>query len=201
MFDRFTDNAKKALNLARQEAQRLNHEYLGTEHILLGLLHLDGCTAMRVLDGLGTNPRQVRVEVEKLIESGPTQVKPVQLPFTLRAKKVLELSMEDAGGLGDSFIGTEHLLLGVIKEQEGVGGRALRSLGVTLEGAREKLLELRAAPEKSPGQPLDPRALTGQLSREQIAGVLALARDLLRQIHEPGAAQNVEEAIRRMDSH
>ena len=115
MFDRFTDRAKKVMNLARQEAQRFNHEYLGTEHVLLGLVQEGSGVAANVLKNMGIDLNKIRMEVEKIVKTGPSMVTMGQLPFTPRAKKVLELSMEEAGTIGHNYIGTEHLLLGLIQ--------------------------------------------------------------------------------------
>jgi ATP-dependent Clp protease ATP-binding subunit ClpC len=145
MFDRFTDRAKKVMNLARQEAQGLNHEYLGTEHILLGLVQEGNGVAANVLRQMSIDLTKIRSEVEKLVKSGPSMVQMGQLPFTPRAKKVLELSMEEASNLGHNYIGTEHLLLGLIKENEGIAAKVLTNLGVKLEEVREEVLEFLGA--------------------------------------------------------
>ncbi len=145
MFDRFTDRAKKVMNLARQEAQRLNHEYLGTEHILLGLVQEGSGVAANVLKNMGIDLNKIRMEVEKIVKTGPSMVTMGQLPFTPRAKKVLELSMEEAGNLGHNYIGTEHLLLGLIKENEGIAAQVLLNLGVKLEDVREEVLDFLGA--------------------------------------------------------
>ncbi|MFT5688400.1 MAG: ATP-dependent Clp protease ATP-binding subunit ClpC [Planctomycetota bacterium] len=145
MFDRFTDRAKKVMNLARQEAQRFNHEYLGTEHILLGLVQEGSGVAANVLRNMQIDLAKIRTEVEKLVKTGPSMVTMGQLPFTPRAKKVLELSMEEAGNLGHNYIGTEHLLLGLIKENEGIAAKVLTNLGVKLEDVREEVLEFLGA--------------------------------------------------------
>jgi ATP-dependent Clp protease ATP-binding subunit ClpC len=145
MFDRFTDRAKKVMNLARQEAQRFNHEYLGTEHILLGLVQEGSGVAANVLRQMTIDLNKIRSEVEKLVKTGPSMVTMGQLPFTPRAKKVLELSMEEASNLGHNYIGTEHLLLGLIKENEGIAAKVLTNLGVKLEDVREEVLEFLGA--------------------------------------------------------
>jgi len=145
MFDRFTDRAKKVMNLARQEAQRFNHEYLGTEHILLGLVQEGSGVAANVLKNMGIDLNKIRSEVEKIVKTGPSMVTMGQLPFTPRAKKVLELSMEEAGNLGHNYIGTEHLLLGLIKENEGIAAQVLMNLGVKLEDVREEVLDFLGA--------------------------------------------------------
>lgn len=145
MFDRFTDRAKKVMNLARQEAQKFNHEYLGTEHILLGLVQEGSGVAANVLRQMNIDLSKIRSEVEKLVKTGPSMVTMGQLPFTPRAKKVLELSMEEATNLGHNYIGTEHLLLGLIKENEGIAAKVLTNLGVKLEDVREEVLEFLGA--------------------------------------------------------
>jgi ATP-dependent Clp protease ATP-binding subunit ClpC len=145
MFDRFTDRAKKVMNLARQEAQRFNHEYLGTEHVLLGLVQEGSGVAANVLKNMGIDLTKIRSEVEKIVKTGPSMVTMGQLPFTPRAKKVLELSMEEASNLGHNYIGTEHLLLGLIKENEGIAAQVLLNLGVKLEDVREEVLEFLGA--------------------------------------------------------
>src|SRR5499426_2064083 len=145
MFDRFTDRAKKVMNLARQEAQRFNHEYLGTEHILLGLVQEGSGVAANVLKNMAIDLNKIRSEVEKIVKTGPSMVTMGQLPFTPRAKKVLELSMEEASNLGHNYIGTEHLLLGLIKENEGIAAQVLMNLGVKLEDVREEVLEFLGA--------------------------------------------------------
>ncbi len=145
MFDRFTDRAKKVMNLARQEAQRFNHEYLGTEHVLLGLVQEGSGVAANVLKNMGIDLNKIRVEVEKIVKTGPSMVSMGQLPFTPRAKKVLELSMEEAGNLGHNYIGTEHLLLGLIKENEGIAAQVLMNLNIKLEDVREEVLDFLGA--------------------------------------------------------
>ncbi len=145
MFDRFTDRARKVMGLARQEAQRFNHQYIGTEHILLGLIQEGSGVAANVLRNLDVDPEKIRVEVEKIVQDGPTMVTMGQLPFTPRAKKVLELASEEASNLRHNYIGTEHLLLGLIRENEGVAAQVLMNLGLKLEDVREEVLELLGA--------------------------------------------------------
>src|ERR1700733_4630691 len=122
MYERFTDRARKVMQLANQEAQRFNHEYIGTEHILLGLVR-EGCgVAGNVLKNLDINLRQVRQEVEHIVQAGPDSQWSTKhtLPVTPRAKKVIEFAMEEGRGLNHNYVGTEHLLLGLLREQEGV---------------------------------------------------------------------------------
>jgi ATP-dependent Clp protease ATP-binding subunit ClpC len=150
MFDRFTDRARKVMGLARQEAQRFNHDYIGTEHILLGLVQEGSGVAASVLKNLDIDLKKIRHEVEKLVNSGTTMVTMGQLPFTPRAKKVLELSLEEASNLGHTYIGTEHLLLGLIRENEGIAAQVLRNLKVKLEDVRDEVLELLGADPAEP---------------------------------------------------
>ncbi|MBI3270977.1 MAG: ATP-dependent Clp protease ATP-binding subunit [Planctomycetes bacterium] len=142
MFDKFTDRARKVMSIARQEAQRFNHEYIGTEHILLGLVQEGSGIAAKVLKNLDVDLKKIRQEVEKLIPHGPPTVTMGQLPFTPRAKRVLELAQEEANNLGHDYIGTEHLLLGLLRENEGVAAQVLMNLGMKLEDVREEVLEV-----------------------------------------------------------
>jgi ATP-dependent Clp protease ATP-binding subunit ClpC len=142
MYERFTDRARKVMQLANQEAQRFNHEYIGTEHILLGLVKEGSGVAANVLKNLEVDLRKIRLEVEKLVQSGPEMVTVGKLPQTPRAKKVIEYSMEEARNLNHSYVGTEHILLGLLREQEGVAAQVLMNLGLKLEEVREEVLNL-----------------------------------------------------------
>lgn len=132
--EQFTDRSKRVMQLANQEAQRYNHEYIDTEHILLGLVKEGGGLGCTTLKELGVDLRKVRLEVEKLLMTGPEMVTMGKLPQTGRAKKVIECAFNWRANLGHSAIGTEHLLLGLESEPEGIAGQVLRSLGVTTEG-------------------------------------------------------------------
>ncbi len=140
MFDRFTDRARKVMALANQEAQRFNHAYVGTEHVLLGLIREGSGVAASVLRNMGVNLKQLRLEIEKTVQSGPNTVTIGKLPFTPTAKRVIELSFEEARSLGHNYVGTEHLLLGLLREQDGVAARVLRNLDLKLEEVREAVL-------------------------------------------------------------
>src|ERR1700704_4494763 len=142
MFERFTDRARKVMALANQEAQRFNHEYIGTEHILLGLVKEGSGVGANVLKNLDVDLRKVRLEVEKLVKSGPDMVTMGKLPQTPRAKKVIEYAIEEARNLNHNYVGTEHLLLGLLREQEGVAAQVLMNLGLKLEDVREEVLNL-----------------------------------------------------------
>ncbi len=144
MYERFTDRARKVMQLANQEAQRFNHEYIGTEHILLGLVKEGSGVAANVLKNLDIDLRKIRLEVEKIVQTGPggEQVVMGKLPHTPRAKKVIEYSIEEARNLNHNYVGTEHLLLGLLREQEGVAAQVLMNLGLKLEDVREEVLNL-----------------------------------------------------------
>src|SRR3979490_782637 len=142
MYERFTDRARKVMQLANQEAQRFNHEYIGTEHILLGLVKEGTGVAANVLKNLDIDLRKIRLEVEKIVQAGPDMVTMGNLPQTPRAKKVIEYSIEEARNLNQNYVGTEHLLLGLLREQEGVAAQVLMNLGLKLEDVREEVLNL-----------------------------------------------------------
>src|SRR3984957_5148888 len=142
MYERFTDRARKVMQLANQEAQRFNHEYIGTEHILLGLVKEGSGVAANVLKNLEIDLRKIRLEVEKIVQTGPDMVTMGKLPQTPRAKKVIEYSIEEARNLNHNYVGTEHLLLGLLREQEGVAAQVLMNLGLKLEDVREEVLSL-----------------------------------------------------------
>ena len=145
MFERFTDRARKVMALANQEAQRFNHEYIGTEHILLGLVKEGSGVGANVLKNLEVDLRKVRLEVEKLVKPGPEMVTMGRLPQTPRAKKVIEYAIEEARNLNHNYVGTEHLLLGLLREHDGVAAQVLMNLGLKLEDVREEVLNLLGA--------------------------------------------------------
>jgi len=141
MFERFTDRARRVVVLAQEEARLLNHNYIGTEHILLGLIHEGEGVAAKALESLGISLEAVRQQVEEIIGQG--QAAPTgHIPFTPRAKKVLELSLREALQLGHNYIGTEHILLGLIREGDGVAAQVLHGFGADLDRVRERVTEL-----------------------------------------------------------
>jgi ATP-dependent Clp protease ATP-binding subunit ClpC len=141
MFERFTDRARRVVVLAQEEARMLNHNYIGTEHILLGLIHEGEGVAAKALESLGISLEAVRSQVEEIIGQG--QAAPTgHIPFTPRAKKVLELSLREALQLGHNYIGTEHILLGLIREGEGVAAQVLQKLGADLNRVRQQVIQL-----------------------------------------------------------
>jgi ATP-dependent Clp protease ATP-binding subunit ClpC len=151
MFERFTDRARKVMALANQEAQRLNHEYIGTEHILLGLVKEGSGVGANVLRNLDVDLRKVRLEVEKLVKAGPEMVTMGKLPQTPRAKKVIEYAIEEARNLNHNYVGTEHLLLGLLREHDGVAAQVLMNLNLKLEEVREEVLNLLGASNQEGG--------------------------------------------------
>ncbi|MBX3459635.1 MAG: ATP-dependent Clp protease ATP-binding subunit [Planctomycetes bacterium] len=143
MFEQFTERARKVLGLARQEAQKFNHEYIGTEHILLGLILEGSGVAATVLRNMDVDLRKIRLEIEKLVQQGPqVMTAPSKLPFTPRAKRVIDLAKEEAATLNHEHVGTEHLLLGLLRENEGIAAQVLMNLGVRLDEVREEVLDL-----------------------------------------------------------
>jgi ATP-dependent Clp protease ATP-binding subunit ClpC len=194
MFDRFTDRARKVMGYARQEAERFNHDYIGTEHILLGLVKEGSGVAANVLENLDIDLEKLRLEVEKRVKHGPDTGTMGQLPFTKRARRVLDLAVEEAKGLGHKYVGTEHLLLGLLRDEEGKAAEVLQALGLRLEEVRREVMELlgadaaaetQAAPAK-PGESKTPaldsfgRDLT-QLAREnKLDPVIGREREIER---------------------
>jgi len=141
MFERFTEKAIKVIMLAQEEARRLGHNFVGTEQILLGLIGEGTGIAAQVLKSMNVNLKDARIEVEKIIGRGSGFVA-VEIPFTPRAKRVLELSLEEARQLGHNYIGTEHLLMGLVREGEGVAARVLENLAVNVSSIRAEVIQM-----------------------------------------------------------
>jgi ATP-dependent Clp protease ATP-binding subunit ClpA len=141
MFERFTGQARRVMDLAQDEARMLGHHYIGTEHILLGLIHEGEGVAAQALESLGVSLKTARQQVEKAVGRGQ-QAAPERIPLTPRAKKVLELSLREALQLGHHYIGTEHILLGLIREGDGVAARVLAGLGADLNRVRQQVIQL-----------------------------------------------------------
>jgi ATP-dependent Clp protease ATP-binding subunit ClpA len=141
MFERFTDRARRVMVLAQEEARMLNHNYIGTEHILLGLIHEGEGVAAKALESLGISLDAVRQQVEEIIGQGQ-QAPSGHIPFTPRAKKVLELAQREARALGHAYVGTEHILLGLIREGDGVAAQVLVNLGADLNRVRQQVIQL-----------------------------------------------------------
>ncbi|HEX6381044.1 MAG TPA: Clp protease N-terminal domain-containing protein, partial [Acidimicrobiia bacterium] len=182
MFERFTDRARRVVVLAQEEARLLNHNYIGTEHILLGLIHEGEGVAAKALESLGISLEAVRAQVEEIIGQGGSSPSG-HIPFTPRAKKVLELSLREALQLGHNYIGTEHILLGLIREGEGVAAQVLVKLGADLSRVRQQVIQLLSgyAGQKEPstsGPGATEAAPTGSLVLDQFGRNLAqLARE------------------------
>src|SRR2546425_1106411 len=166
MFKRFTERARRVIILAREEAERHHHEYLGTEHILLGMLKDGGGIAITVLQKAGLSIDQIRMEVERHLPRNANALIVGEIPFTPKAKKVLEYGVEEARLMGHNYIGTEHLLLGLLKEKEGIAAKVLNALGIRLVETREKILNLLQEPSTKTKQ------------KSKTPGLYEFARDL-----------------------
>jgi ATP-dependent Clp protease ATP-binding subunit ClpC len=182
MFERFTDRARRVVVLAQEEARMLNHNYIGTEHILLGLIHEGEGVAAKALESLGISLEAVRQQVEEIIGQGQ-QAPSGHIPFTPRAKKVLELSLREALQLGHNYIGTEHILLGLIREGEGVAARILVKLGADLNRVRREVIRLLHG--------YAPEALTGISSVE--SRLSAVEQWVAEQADLPSLAEKVRQ--------
>ena len=141
MFEVFTDRARRVVVLAQEEARMLNHDYIGTEHLLLGLIHEGEGVAVRALESLGISLQDLRRDVEEMIGRGQHELSG-HIPFTPRTKRVLELSLRESQQLGHDYIGTEHILLGLIREGEGVAAQVLVKMGADLNRVRQQVLQL-----------------------------------------------------------
>ena len=180
MSNRFTERAQRVILIAQEEAKRLNHDYVGTEHILLGLIALGEGVAAQVLANLGVDLRRVRSEIEKIVGTGDNVMLLGEIPFTPRAKKVLEYAVEEAQHMGHSYVGTEHLLLGLIREEEGVAARVLENLGLRLDVVREEVLNLLGEGQQQQGQQggPGPQAPSGQKGKSKTPTLDEFGRDL-----------------------
>ena len=188
MFERFTDRARRVVVLAQEEARLLNHNYIGTEHILLGLIHEGEGVAARGLESLGISLESVRSQVVEIIGQG-SQAPSGHIPFTPRAKKVLELSLREALQLGHNYIGTEHILLGLIREGEGVAAQVLQKLGAELHKVRQTVIQLLSGvqgEEVTPSQSAHPGG-SGRTSKgRSFPRRLDSARSIRAQPHPAG---------------
>src|SRR5215212_2399042 len=188
MMNNFTPRAQQVLALARKEADRFNHNYVGTEHLLLGLIKLGQGVAVNVLQKMGLDLETVRMEVEKQVGSGPETKMVGNIPYTPRVKKVLALAGKEAKSLNHSYVGTEHILLGLLREGEGVAARVLKNLEVDIERTRNEILkelDPNFTPPESEGEsqppmggggiPSDP---TGKKGDVKTPALKAFGRDL-----------------------
>ena len=170
LWERFTERARKVLQVAAQEAQRFSHDSIGAEHILLGIIKEGSGVAASVLRNLGVDLKKVRLEVEKIVPVGHDIVIMEKLPHTPRAKKVLDLAVEEAEALAHNYVGTEHLLLGVLREGEGVAGRVLKNLGLKLDDARGEVLSFLGVAEPRPAD-VDAAGPTERLIGRAVKGL------------------------------
>jgi ATP-dependent Clp protease ATP-binding subunit ClpC len=142
MYEKFSDRARKVMQLANQEAQRRNHEYVGTEHILMGIAKEGSGVAVAILKNLDIDFCKIRLEVDKIIQDGPEMITLGKLPKTPRAKKVIEYAMEESIKFGHNYVGTEHILLGCLVEREGVAAQVLENLGLTVDILKTEIINL-----------------------------------------------------------
>jgi Clp amino terminal domain, pathogenicity island component len=185
MFERFTNRARRVVVLAQEEARLLNHDYIGTEHILLGLLADGEGIAARALDEIGIGLDTVRQQVEQIIGVGKKARRSGHIPFTPRAKKVLELSLREALRLGHNYIGTEHILLGLIREGEGVAVQILARLGGDLSVVRMHVIRLAPGGQGRAGQEPEDTAAAAEAAETMVtsrAGIRALLEDICERL-------------------
>jgi len=180
MFERFTDRARKVMALANQEAQRFNHDVIGTEHILLGLVKEGSGVGATVLKNFDVDIKKLRLEVEKHVKSGPDMVTMGKLPQSPRAKKVIEYAIEEARALNHNYVGTEHILLGLLRENEGIAAQVLISLGLKLEDVRQEILNLLGAGSDGAPAALDMKLgpVIGRKSKSKTPALDSFGRDL-----------------------
>jgi len=198
VFEQFTERARQVVVLAQDEARALNHNYIGTEHLLLGLLREEEGLAARVLESLDITFEEVRAQIARIVGHGD-EVTTGQIPFTPRAKKVLELALREALSLGHSYIGTEHLLLGLVRENEGVASRILRDFDADASKIRGEVVRTLVSPWRSPGErggahrgfPVETRPWNPRRSQRFVSGLAwanrsnAAARHRLRPVRRP----------------
>jgi ATP-dependent Clp protease ATP-binding subunit ClpC len=193
MFEKFTDRARRVVVLAQEEARMLNHNYIGTEHLLLGLIHEGEGVAARALESLGISLEDVRRNVEEVVPRGEHQLSG-HIPFTPRAKKVLELSLRESQQLGHGYIGTEHILLGLIREGEGVAAQVLVKLGADLNRVRQQVLLLLRGGER------EEAAETEAGGQWEAAGGLAGTEPEVRVVGSPAQLAEILGRLRSIDT-
>lgn len=188
MFERFTERARQVVVLAQEEASELKHNYIGTEHILLGLLREQEGVAARVLESLGITVERVRAQVVRIVGCGE-EVTSGQIPFTPRAKKILELALRESRSLGHSYVGTEHILLGVVRENEGVAARVLLDFEADSEKIRNAVIRTLPGPD----DPQHGSTTTGPPRAGDFRFVVRPDRDLQRLLMAAGGRALVNE--------
>lgn len=179
-YSSFTDRSRKVMQLANQEAQRFNHEWCGLEHVLIALIKEDHGVAANVLKNLGIDLRKVRLEVERLVKSGPEMVTMGKLPQTPRLKQAIEYAMEEAQNMSHQYVGTEHILLGVMRDPEGFSAIILMNLGLKLEDVRAEVLALLGVIAEESKTAL----VEAVISQAEVATDLAADNAALRQENE-----------------
>jgi ATP-dependent Clp protease ATP-binding subunit ClpC len=198
MFERFTDRARKVMALANQEAQRFNHDFIGTEHVLLGLVKEGSGVGANVLKNLDVDLKKLRLEIEKQVKSGPDMVTMGKLPQTPRAKKVIEFAIEEARSLNHNYVGTEHILLGLLRETEGNAAQVIMNLGLKLEDVRQEVLNLLGAgvdnAYQSMGIKMSP-AMGAQKQKSKTPALDSFGRDLT----ELATKDELDPVIGRLD--
>jgi ATP-dependent Clp protease ATP-binding subunit ClpC len=199
MHENFTDRARRVMQLANEEARQLNHEYVGTEHVLLGLVREQGGMAADLLMSLDIDLTTIRREIEKIVYSGPGPVTASRLPLTPRTKKAAEYAMEEARTLGQNYVGTEHLLLGLFRENEGVAAQVLLNLGLSLKEMRRKVLHLLGTDEPITVGKADEPSVTGrdhlpELARRTAEAFEQLFEQLQKVKEEASRSGDLEEA-------
>jgi ATP-dependent Clp protease ATP-binding subunit ClpC len=204
VYERFTDRARKVMQFANQEAQRYGQQYISTEHILLGLMKVGAGVAANVLKNLDIDLRKIRLEVEKIVQVGH-DVMLGGLPQTPRAKKVVEYSIEEARSLRHNYVGTEHLLLGLLRDEDTVASQILMNLGLKLGEVRQEILNL-LGPNMQTGEsaaiPAPPNVSPG--AGDVIAALMCISGDILQQLAEIGRhidelKQQKEQAVAEQD--
>jgi ATP-dependent Clp protease ATP-binding subunit ClpA len=208
MYERLTDRARRIMQLANQEAQRLNQEYIGTEHLLLGLIEEGSGIAVEALKNLNIDLRQIRREIEKIDQGAPGDVTLRKLPPTPRLKKILEYAIEEARNLNDGLVGTRHILLGLLREGEGVGAQVLFNLGVKLEDVRAEVFAIlgkkdrpakSAVPKVVPKPPDEDLSALPPETQEAVRELDDAIAKLNREKEEAVAAQDFEKAAMLRD--
>jgi ATP-dependent Clp protease ATP-binding subunit ClpC len=187
VFQRFTERARDAVVRAQEEARALEHDYIGTEHILLGLLRVEDGLAARVLESLDITVEEVRAQVARIVGQGD-EVTTGQIPFTWRAKKVLELALREALSLGHNYIGTEHILLGLVRENEGVAARILLDFDADAEKIRNEVIRVLSGPARHAASTSVGPSFSGEVWRYRVETVPSDAFATAERLNELGSA-------------
>jgi hypothetical protein len=193
-FDKFSERARRVLTYSQEEAQRLQHNYIGTEHLLLGLVREENGVAFQVLTNLGAKPDVVRSAVEFIIPPGDAMVSG-GVGLTERGRKAIEIAVDESRAMGDDFIGTEHLLGGIIGEGEGIAFGVLESLGVTLSRVRTEVRRLRQLPSLTPEMDVGKRPANNPTFRSQAAVFLRGAITAIEQVDQAGLSHHLLQTV------